>query len=102
MGRYRSRSAICGRLTEYTSIRPVSDPAMMASASRARKVMLPASLRGAIEGEAPGGRKRSAPEDGACPINERPASCAAQHDGNAEIAAYWSRPSWVYAVHHCG
>src|ERR1700683_1565176 len=78
IGRYFSRSAICGKSTEYTSMRPVNDPAIMASASSAKKVMLPANFIGTdadVPG-APGGRKRSAPEDGACPINNRSGLCA--------------------------
>src|ERR1700733_460950 len=78
IGRYFSRSAICGKSTEYTSMRPVNDPAMMARARSAKKVMLPANFIGTdadVPG-APGGRKRSAPEDGACPINDRSGLCA--------------------------
>src|SRR5271163_1778213 len=75
IGRYFSRSAICGKSTEYTSMRPVNDPAMTARANSARKVMLPANFIG-TDADVPGARKRSAPEDGACPINDRSGSGA--------------------------
>src|ERR1700678_2101015 len=59
-------------------MRPVNDPAMIASAISARKVMLPASFIGteAEVSDTPGGRKLPAPEVGACPVNNKSGSGA--------------------------
>src|ERR1700736_5462668 len=45
-GRERSRSSIWGRLAEYTSVRPASDPVIIDRSTRRTRIFLPASLRG--------------------------------------------------------